>query len=73
MLSPLLLLALAGAPESPTSMSLSFGFEPRFGTYAALDQRLTSYGYAPVGSAFLPTWGFGAARSSRPTSSVSCR
>jgi hypothetical protein len=45
--------ALAEGP----AMALSFGFEPRVGNYAALDDRLAGYGFTPVKSAFLPAWG----------------
>ena len=48
--------ALAASP-STSAMSMTFAFEPRIGTYANLDSRLESYGFAPVRSALLPTWG----------------
>lgn len=51
-----LMLAAPDASATP-SMSLSFGFEPRVGAYAAQDQELSAYGFAPVASAFLPVWG----------------
>ena len=38
-------------------MSVSFGFEPRIGTFAQLDTRLQAYGFAPVTSPVMPTWG----------------
>lgn len=52
----LLLVGAARAQAAP-GMSLSFGFEPRVGTYAADDAQLADYGFAPVGSALLPAWG----------------
>lgn len=48
--------ATAHATGSPWSEA-AFGFEPRLGTYTALDASLTEYGYAPVRSAVLPAFG----------------
>ncbi|MCH9686527.1 MAG: hypothetical protein K0V04_34155 [Deltaproteobacteria bacterium] len=52
---------LPGAPrEQPPAVSaiaFGFAFEPQVGSLAALDDQLRAYGFAPVGSVFLPTWG----------------
>ena len=45
-----------GPAEPPAGFSLSFGFEPRVGTYGARNARLEAYGYAPV-SPLLLTYG----------------
>ncbi len=49
---------IAGAvAAAPPDMAVSFGFEPRVGTFAGLDERLRAYGFAPVASPVMPTWG----------------
>jgi hypothetical protein len=52
-----LALSLGVSARAAPSMALSAAFEPRLGTYAALDDKLTAYNFAPVGSPFLPAWG----------------
>ncbi len=49
------------------SMAISAAFEPRIGTYAALDDKLAAYNFAPVGSPFLPAWACADAPSSMTT------
>ncbi len=54
--------ALVLAQEPPASsplegVSVSFAFEPRVGSYAALDSRLRAYGFAPVRSPYLTAFG----------------
>ncbi|MFT5681675.1 MAG: hypothetical protein ACI8RZ_002581 [Myxococcota bacterium] len=55
----LLLLAssLSSAGQTAPGMGLTFGFEPRFGNYTALNDTLLDYDFTPVESAFLPAWG----------------
>ncbi len=52
---------LPGAPrDEPPAVSaigVTFAFEPRIGNYGALDDDLQGYGFAPVGSPFIPAWG----------------
>lgn len=50
-------LLVAPAAAAPPDMSVSFGFEPRLGTYDALDDALRAHHYAPVDSPLLPAWG----------------
>ena len=51
-------LALAPAKESPLAGgSVSFAFEPRIGSYAALDPKLRAYDFAPVRSPYLTAFG----------------
>ena len=62
LLSSQLLLGPQGAPEterpSPaTGFSLGFAFEPRVGSFRALDDRLRDYGFVPVRSPVLLTYG----------------
>ncbi|MBV1858855.1 MAG: hypothetical protein KUG77_10615 [Nannocystaceae bacterium] len=59
MLAPLIALLLALEPtESPLEgVAVSFAFEPRVGSYAALDERLRGYGFAPVRSPYLTAFG----------------
>jgi hypothetical protein len=52
----LICMAAASASASP-AMTVSAAFEPRLGSYDALDDGLAAYGFAPVGSPFLPVWG----------------
>jgi len=52
-----LCLAVTMLGAAPPRVAVSFGFEPRVGGYASLDQRLTAYGFSPVGTAFLPAFG----------------
>ncbi len=60
MLAPLAILLLA-APEPAESplegVSLSFAFEPRIGSYAALDGELRGYDFTPVRSPYLTAFG----------------
>lgn len=51
------LLALEPSPEALEGVSVSFAFEPRVGSYAALDPALRSYGFAPVRSPYLTAFG----------------
>lgn len=54
----LLLLAAPDSPESPLKgMSLSFAFEPRIGSYAALDEKFRAYEFTPVRSPYLTAFG----------------
>ncbi len=56
----LTLCAVVWSPATPaddTAMALSFAYEPRLGTYAALDDALLDYGFTPVGGGLLPAWG----------------
>lgn len=56
-LAPLLLVASpAWADDVPWS-SASFGVEPRLGTYRQGDERLVEYGFAPIASPLMVTWG----------------
>jgi hypothetical protein len=43
--------------SAPPQLSFSFGFEPRIGGYTALDTSLMNYGFSPVGSPVLPSFG----------------
>jgi hypothetical protein len=50
-------LVTASSASAAPAMSVSAAFEPRLGSYDALDDGLSAYGFAPVGSPFLPVWG----------------
>ncbi len=41
----------------PIGFALSFGFEPRFGNYRALDAGLADYGFAPFDRSYLLAYG----------------
>jgi len=57
-LAALALLLATAPPESPLEgVSVSFAFEPRVGTYAALDSELRGYDFAPVRSPYLTAFG----------------
>ena len=49
--------ALPALADEPPTVSVSFGFEPRIGTFAQLDAQLRAYDFAPVTSVLMPTWG----------------
>ena len=44
-------------PGARTGFSLGFAFEPRVGSYRAVDDTLRDYGFVPVGSPVLLTYG----------------
>jgi hypothetical protein len=48
---------MAVAAEAQTTFHASFAFAPLVTNLAALDHELEGYGFAPVGSPFLPSWG----------------
>lgn len=58
-LTLLTIVVFAAEPhESPLEgLSLSFAFEPRIGSYRALDPKLRTYGFARVGSPYLTAFG----------------
>lgn len=45
------------SPQAIDGVSVSFAFEPRVGSYAALDPQLRTYGFAPVRSPYLTAFG----------------
>jgi len=58
MFSSLILALLSPAAiAAEPAMSLTFAFEPRFGSYAALDDALLAYDFTPVEGPALPAWG----------------
>ncbi|MFT5584855.1 MAG: hypothetical protein ACI9VR_002442 [Cognaticolwellia sp.] len=53
----MLLLLLTNVALANPSASILAGFEPRLLGITGSDDTLQEYGFAPVGSPFLPTWG----------------
>ena len=51
------LLALEPSESPLEGVAVSFAFEPRVGSYAALDPTLRAYGFAPVRSPYLTAFG----------------
>lgn len=52
----IVMLSLA-ASAAPPATSIDFAFEPVVASITASDAQLQAYGFAPVGSPFLPAWG----------------
>lgn len=53
----ILALLCAAAAAAPPATSIDFAFEPVISSITADDDRLSAYGFAPVGAPVLPSWG----------------